>query len=82
MLEAARSVSCVVQIPSKQWLKVRTADWKVKTHLAINIPRDEALSIISQEGMLLVLCSFVDNMPYVVAEAAVSSTSMQTSSVC
>lgn len=34
--------------------------------------RDEALEILSQEGVLLVLCSLIDNMPYVVAEAAVS----------
>lgn len=61
------------QVPSKQWLKSQTADWKVKTFLKINVPRDEALDIISQEGMLLVLCSFIDNMPYVVAEAAVRS---------
>lgn len=59
------------QLPSKQWLAAQTADWKVKTHLNINVPREEALEIISREGMLLVLCSFIDNMPYVVAEAAV-----------
>ena len=33
--------------------------------------RDEALSILSSDGVLLVLCSLIDNMPYVVAEAAV-----------
>lgn len=33
--------------------------------------RDEALQILSKDGMLLVLCSLIDNMPYVVAEAAV-----------
>ena len=40
-------------------------------HLKINIAREEALDIIGMEGMLLVLCSYIDNMPYVVAEAAV-----------
>ena len=39
----------------------------------MNVKRDEALEILSQEGVLLVLCSLIDNMPYVVAEAAVSS---------
>ena len=33
--------------------------------------RDEALETLSKEGVLLVLCSLIDNMPYVVAEAAV-----------
>ena len=35
--------------------------------------RDEALEILSKEGVLLVLCSLIDNMPYVVAEAAVGA---------
>ena len=59
------------QIPSKQWLAKQTAGWKASFHLKINVPREEALKIISQDGMLLVLCSYIDNMPYVVAEAAV-----------
>ena len=37
----------------------------------VNVKRDEALEILSKEGMLLVLCSLIDNMPYAVAEAAV-----------
>ena len=41
--------------------------------LQVNVRRDEALEILSQQGVLLVLCSLIDNMPYVVAEAAVSS---------
>ena len=45
----------------------------MKTHLKIGIKREEALDIISMDGILLVLCSYIDNMPYVVAEAAVSS---------
>ena len=35
--------------------------------------RDEALEILASEGVLLVLCSLIDNMPFVVAEAAVRS---------
>ena len=59
-------------IPSSKWLEVKTADWTGwKTHLKINIKRDEALDIISMPGMLMVLCSGIDNLPYVVAEAAV-----------
>ena len=34
-------------------------------------PRDKALETIAQSGMLLVLVSMVDNMPYVLAEASV-----------
>ena len=63
----------MLQISSKEWLEKKTAGWKVKMHLNINVPRDKALEIISREGMLLVLCSYIDNMPYVVAEAAVRS---------
>lgn len=36
-----------------------------------NVPRSEALKVLNQDGLLLVLCSLVDNMPYVLAEAAV-----------
>ena len=57
--------------PSSVWLKEKTAKWPWKTHLRVGAKRDEALDILSSEGTLLVLCSLVDNMPYVVAEAAV-----------
>ena len=59
--------------PSSVWLKEKTAHWTFKKHLKIGVKRDEALDILSSEGTLLVLCSLIDNMPYVVAEAAVSS---------
>ena len=36
-----------------------------------NVERKEALGVLAQEGTLLVLCSLVDNMPYVLAEAVV-----------
>lgn len=42
-----------------------------QVHIRVNAERGEALDILSQPGTLLVLCSLVDNMPYVVAEAAV-----------
>ncbi len=58
--------------PSSVWLKEKTAHWSFKKHLKIGVKRDEALEILSSEGTLLVLCSLIDNMPYVVAEAAVS----------
>ena len=58
--------------PSSVWLREKTAKWPWKTHLRVGAKRDEALEILSSEGTLLVLCSLVDNMPYVVAEAAVS----------
>ena len=45
------------------------APWQV--HIRVNAERGEALDILSQPGTMLVLCSLVDNMPYVVAEAAV-----------
>ena len=41
-------------------------------HIQPNVERSEALKVLAEEGTLLVLCSLVDNMPYVLAEAAVS----------
>lgn len=62
--------------PSSVWLREKTAKWPWKTHLRVGAKRDEALQILSSEGTLLVLCSLVDNMPYVVAEAAVRDPSV------
>lgn len=62
-----------LQMPSKKWLATQTAEWRMRTHLKIGIKREEALGIISMDGILLVLCSYIDNMPYVMAEAAVRS---------
>ena len=58
--------------PSQVWIKEKTAHWPFRKTLNVGVKRDEALSILSSEGTLLVLCSLIDNMPYVVAEAAVS----------
>ena len=58
--------------PSGEWLKEKTSHWPWKTHIREGAQRDEALSILSREGVLLVLGSLIENMPYVVAEAAVS----------
>lgn len=44
---------------------------RAPVHIMANVPRSEALKVLNQEGLLLVLCSLVDNMPYVLAEAAV-----------
>jgi len=41
-----------------------------------NMERREALKLLDQEGTLLVISSLVDNMPYVLAEAAVNSTAL------
>ncbi|KAK9809161.1 hypothetical protein WJX72_010415 [[Myrmecia] bisecta] len=65
--------SQIDMIPSSKWLKKRTKAWPFPTHIMVNRPRIQALEVISQKGMLLVLCSTVDNMPFVVAEAAVMS---------
>lgn len=62
--------------PSSVWIQEKTAHWPFKTHLKIGVKRDEALEILGSEGTLLVLCSLIDNMPYVVAEAAVSTPSL------
>ena len=46
---------------------------RAPVHIMANVQRSEALKVLNQEGLLLVLCSLVDNMPYVLAEAAVRS---------
>ena len=75
--------SQIDMMPSSKWLTERTSRWSgFRTHLMINIKRDEALEIISAPGMLLVLCSMVDNMPYVVAEAAVRTLFSGRQSAC
>ncbi len=55
--------------PSSTWLEEQTAGWPWKAHLLMNAPRAEALSVLAQPGMLVVFCSLVENLPYVVAEA-------------
>ena len=49
---------------------------RVPVKILPNVERSEALRLLDQEGTLLVMCSLVDNMPYVLAEAAVRSHSM------
>ena len=73
-------VACLVQVyflgadttvnyqPSSTWLAEQARYWPWRSHLLMNAPRSEALSVLSMEGMLVVFCSLVENMPYVVAE--------------
>lgn len=67
--------------PSTVWLKEKTANWSFKKTLKVGVKRDEALEILGSEGTLLVLCSLIDNMPYVVAEAAVSTPASPTQQI-
>lgn len=55
---------------------------RAPVHIMANIPRSEALKVLNQEGLLLVLCSLVDNMPYVLAEAAVRPFPFHTLKCC
>lgn len=55
--------------PSSTWLEEQAARWPWKAHLLMNAPRAEAHAVLSQAGMLVVFCSLVENLPYVVAEA-------------
>lgn len=54
--------------PSSTWLAEQARFWPWRSHLLMNAPRNEALSVLSMEGMMVVFCSLVENMPYVVAE--------------
>ena len=54
--------------PSSTWLAEQARYWPWRSHLLMNAPRSEALSVLSMEGMMVVFCSLVENMPYVVAE--------------
>jgi len=58
--------------PSSTWLAEAARAWPWKAHLLMNAPRAEALSVLQQPGMLVVFCSLVENLPYVVAEASPS----------
>ncbi len=65
-----------VRLPVGKSAVIRKVDCpfdRAPVHIMANVPRSEALKVLNQEGMLLVMCSLVDNMPYVLAEAAVSS---------
>jgi hypothetical protein len=44
---------------------------RVPVKIMTNMERGEALRMLDEEGTLLVMCSLVENMPYVLAEAAV-----------
>ncbi len=55
--------------PSSVWLADHSRGWPWKTHLLMNAPRSEALQVLAQAGMLVVFCSLVENLPYVIAEA-------------
>ena len=59
--------------PSSTWLAEQARDWPWRSHLLMNAPRSEALSVLSMEGMMVVFCSLVENMPYVVAEVPASA---------
>ena len=54
--------------PSSTWLAEQARYWPWRSHLLMNAPRSEALSVLNMEGMMVVFCSLVENMPYVVAE--------------
>jgi hypothetical protein len=54
--------------PSSTWLAEQSRAWPWKSHLLMNAPRSEALSVLMQDGMMVVFCSLVENLPYVVAE--------------
>ena len=59
--------------PSSTWLAEQARDWPWRSHLLMNAPRSEALSVLRMEGMMVVFCSLVENMPYVVAEVPASA---------
>ncbi|CAL8463815.1 g3349 [Coccomyxa elongata] len=63
--------SKIDQVLSSTWLKAHTRHWTWKNFIMANTPRDKALATISADGILLVLASMIDNMPYVLAEASV-----------
>ena len=54
--------------------------YRVPVKILTNVERGEALKVLDEEGTLLVMCSLVDNMPYVLAEAAVGHPSIHSQS--
>ena len=59
--------------PSSTWLAEQAAAWPWHAHLLVNAPRSEALGVLGSEGMLVVFCSLVENLPYVAAEVGHSA---------
>ena len=59
-------------LPSDVWLDryMEEHRWGFITHVHIGLNRSSALSLVRQEGILLVLPSLQENLPFVVAEAA------------
>lgn len=58
---------------STEWISARSKEWTSwNTVLHVNKPRDEALALIKSNGVMLVLPSLIENLPYVVAEAIVN----------
>eukprot|EP00884_Botryococcus_braunii_P006739 jgi/Botrbrau1/16066/Bobra.7_2s0037.1 len=55
---------------SSIWLHEHMKQWRWRTRIFLDLSRDEALEAVREEGTLLVLCSLLENLPYVVAEAA------------
>ena len=65
----------VDDMQSEKWIASRLGSWKGKYKVITDASRQEALDLLKrEEGILLVFCSFVENAPYVVAEAAATGT--------
>ncbi|KAK9808906.1 hypothetical protein WJX72_006158 [[Myrmecia] bisecta] len=65
------SDSTVGMFTSRDYLEQASRAWPWPTHILTDLSRAAALQTIQQEGMLLVMASLIENMPFVVAEAAV-----------
>ena len=51
---------------SGPWLRNRATAWPWPMHVHGKLDRAAALEVVSAPGVLLIFCSLVDNLPYVV----------------
>ena len=61
----------VDMLPSKEFLRRRSAAWSFKVNILGGLRRVEALARIKSNGTLVVFSSLVENLPFVVAEACI-----------
>lgn len=68
LVMGARGV--VDDVAADEWLEPQLEALSIPYRLLVNLPRNDALKLISEPGILLVLCTTVENAPFSFAEAA------------
>jgi hypothetical protein len=67
------SNAVVDSMPASEWIHRHTSNWSFPVYKHIDVEPDEARALLKRPGNLIFMCSSVENMPYVVAEAAIAA---------